>query len=119
MQDDFIQNLTQVQETFSQYLFGLIDKRASFKNIYIDRKLLSKVRCNKYYQPSKNTAILFALALSLDIDDTKKLLEKAGFVLSNDILFDRIITYFITNKIYDIQKINYTLMDSINTPLLK
>lgn len=111
--DDFEKGL---QETFVQHLFNIIDQKNLkdsdvYKKANIDRKLFSKIRSNVNYKPSKNTVLALAIALELNLDETKMLLEKAGYALSKSILIDVIVGFFIINKQYDIIKINQTLFD--------
>ena len=80
-----------------------------YKKARIDRKLFSKIKNTLDYIPAKKTVIAFALALELSLDETNGLLKKAGFVLSDSILFDVIIQYFILKKSYDINEINAVL----------
>ena len=43
------------------------------------------------YKPSKTTALAFAFALELDIDETKDFIGRAGFALSHSSKFDVIV----------------------------
>lgn len=86
-----------------------MDDVTVYKKANIDRKVFSRIRCKEDYKPKKKTAVAFAIALELDLPTTLDLLLRAEIAFSPSSRFDLIVTYFITNKIYDIYKINTAL----------
>ena len=102
------------EDTFQRRLFKLIDESGMddvtvYKKANIDRKVFSRIRCKEDYKPKKKTAVAFAIALQLDMPTMLDLLSRAEIAFSPSNKFDLIITYFITNKVYDIYEINAAL----------
>ena len=105
---------------FKELLFSYIDESGSkdsevYKKVDIDRKLFSKIRCNNNYIPRKNVIIKLCLALGLKKYDFNKLLNSAGYSLSNS-NFDLVISYCLDNNIYDLNVVNdylYTYSNAV------
>ena len=101
---------------FSETLLALIDRSGRkdseiYNRANISRQHFSKIRNNPAYKPTKSTAIAFAIALELDMDETRDLIGRAGYALTRSSKFDVIIMYFIENKNYDLYDINMTLYE--------
>ena len=113
--------LKQIDESFSNMLLrkiwqkGMTDSQC-YNKAGITKQNFSKVKKPNYH-PKKETAIAYALALKLDLEETKELLYRAGYVLTHSSKFDIIIEYCIENKIFEIQKVNEILY-SFEQPVL-
>lgn len=102
------------QPTFQELLLKFIDRSGAtdsevYKKAEIDRKHFSKIRSNTNYHPSKPTVLSLALALELSKQDTDKLLQAAGFSLSDSDTFDLIIQFCLEKEIYDRFEVNNML----------
>ena len=106
----------QVDAGFSQTLLELIDRTGKkdseiYTRANVSRQHFSKIRNNPGYRPTKPTAIAFAIALELDLKQTKDLIGRAGYALTNSSIFDVIIMYFIEQGNYDLFEINAALFE--------
>lgn len=120
--DDWRHLLDGLDAGFTETLLHLIDctgKKDSeiYKKANVDRKLFSKIRNNMDYKPSKATALAFAFALELDINETKDFIGRAGFTLSHSSKFDVIVEYFLVNRNYDVFEMNEVLF-AFDQPLI-
>ena len=120
--DDWGQLLKDLDAGFSETLLQLIDRTGKkdseiYKKANVDRKLFSKIRNNMDYRPSKTTALAFAFALELDVDETKDFISRAGFALSHSSKFDVIVEYFLVNRNYNVFELNEVLF-AFDQPLI-
>jgi hypothetical protein len=110
--DDMLRDM---DKGFAETLFGYIDAKGMtdvecYKRANVDKKTFSKIKCNPSYKPSKVTALSFAIALHLNLEETERLLKTVGMSLSRSNKFDVIIEYFITTGNYQsIFDVNETL----------
>ena len=82
-----------------------------YKRANLSKQHFSKIRNNPHYKPTKPTAIALAIALELDLADTRDLIGRAGFALTNSSKLDLIVRYFIENRNYNILEINMALYE--------
>lgn len=111
--EDVIKNL---DKTFMEMVFSFADAKGLTdvevqKRANLDRKAFSKLKCGTTKNPSKSTALALAIALELNLDDTKDLLSRAGLALSPCSKQDVIVRYFIEKEAYDIYEINVALFE--------
>ena len=123
-----IKRLKKQDESFSSMVMRKIKESglsevSCYKAANQNKQIFSKIRscagendCETY-QPTKATALSFAIALKLNLDESKDLLNKAGYAFSNNNKTDMIVEYCIANKIYDIFLVNDYLY-SYGQPIL-
>ncbi len=108
--------LAKTDAGFTETLLKLIDQSGKkdseiYKKANISKQHFSKIRSNLTYRPTKATAVAFAIALELDLEQTNDLIGRAGYALTNSSRFDVIIQYFIREKNYNMFDINMTLFE--------
>ena len=106
--------LKTLDASFSQTLLQMIDARGLtdsqvYRRAHLSRQHFSKIRGNAAYRPTKATVLALAIALELSLDETRLLLERAGFSLSHASKADVIVEYFIGRRQYDLNLVNRTL----------
>ena len=107
---------------FTQTLLRLIDESgqkdsAVYKKANLSKQHFSKIRNNPDYKPTKPTAVALALALELDLAQTKDLIGRAGYALSDSSTFDLIIRFFLEQGHYNVIDVNIALYE-FDQPLL-
>lgn len=113
---NYVEEKNNGNQTFCEMLFSLIDEKKLndvdvYKRANLDRKYFSKLRSNVNYKPKKKIVCALALALELDNATCKKLVKKAGYILTSASKFDLVIRYCIENKIYNLMEVNEYLYD--------
>jgi len=108
--------LKQEDAGFTETLLKMIDNTGKkdseiYKKANLSKQHFSKIRNNPQYRPTKQTALALAIALELNLEQTKDLIGRAGYALTNSSKFDLIIRYFIEQGRYDILEINTVLYD--------
>ena len=103
--------------TFHEYLWELIIKSGMtnpeiYHRANITKQHFSKMMSNKDYNTSKNTICALGIALELDIDTLERLLDKAGYSLSDSKQFDLAVRYFVNNGMYNIMEDNLILFSN-------
>lgn len=106
--------LKEADAGFTETLLELIDRTGKkdseiYKKANVDRKLFSKIRNNMDYKPSKATALAFAVALELNLEETKDFIGRAGYALSPSSKFDIIVEFFIKQGNYNVFELNEAL----------
>lgn len=121
--NEMLQTLEQnVNQTFVDRLLFYINKKGVrdsevYKAAQVDKRLFSKMVSNREYKPAKDTAIAFALALELSLDEVNDLLSRAGYAFSHSNKRDIIIEFFFREKIYNLIDANEVLY-SLNQKII-
>lgn len=114
---------SELEETFSERLIRLLrekqlDEVKVYQSAYFSRQHFSKMKSQQYYQPTRRTVLALAVAMKLDLDETKDLLASAGLSFQLSSRFDVIIQYFIETKNYDFYEID-TILEQMHQETLR
>ena len=106
--------LDKLEMTFSEKLIQLIERKGRkpaevYTKAGVTKAHFSKIKADKDYPPTKETALAFVIALHLDLDEAADLLKRAGYTLSHSSESDIIVEFFIERGAYNIDDINYQL----------
>lgn len=117
--DDF---LKKKDAGFVETMLDLIRKKglknsAVYKKANLSKQHFSKLVNNPQAAVTKPVAVALALALELDLAQTRDLIGRAGYTLSNSSIFDLIIRYHIEHEIFNVVQINVALYE-FDQPLL-
>lgn len=101
-------------DTFSEYLMYLIESKGMknsdvYNRACVDRRYFSKIKNNKDFHPEKIKALCLCVGARLNLDETKDLLARAGYALSNSDFTDIIFSFFIEQEHYDVMEIDIQL----------
>lgn len=103
-------------KAFTETLLDMIKERglknsAVYKKASISKQHFSKLINDPAAKPSKATALALAVALELNVEQTKDLIGRAGYALTDSSTFDLIVRYFIEHQQYNIVEINIALYE--------
>ena len=111
-----VERLKKTDAGFSETLLKLIDRSGKkdsevYTRANLSRQHFSKIRNNRDYRPTKTTALALAVALELNLEQTRDLIGRAGYALTNSSKLDVIVMYFIEQRCYDLTVINEALYE--------
>ena len=106
--------LSKMELSFSEKLIKLIEKKGRkpsevYNKAGIAKSVFSKIKSDSDYHPTKETALAFAVALHLNLEETSDLIGRAGYTISHSSESDLIVEYFIEHRMWNIDEINYQL----------
>ena len=110
------------EESFSAALLRMIGERGLknsevYKKANMDKKHFSKI-LKETYQPGKNAVMALAIALELNLDETRDFLGRAGYALSRSSQTDIIVQYFIENGNYNMFELEGVLYEFTGKTLM-
>lgn len=121
--DKFKEFLAQHRQIpFGKYLMALAERKGVRTRSQIcmasgiSKYTLSKL-INSVSRPSKDSLAALAIGLKLTLDEAEELCNQVGYHLGDMDLEDKAVKFFIKEKVYDIDLVNYCLYCLGATPL--
>lgn len=108
-----------VDTPLNKILFSYIKRKGMtttevYKAANMPKQMMSKLKWQPNYHPNKKNLCAFAIALKMNLNETKNLLSTIGYTLSENQDFDRVIIENIKKQNYDIKKIEEELYVKYN-----
>ncbi len=105
------------ESTFVEFLRDMIrEKEMKDPDIYrragISRQHFNKMINDLEYQPTKRTVWQLIVGMQLNMNEAKKLMEKAGFSMTRSNKTDLVMEYYILHRRYSIIEIDIALLDA-------
>lgn len=91
--------------TWNRFNKGISDEELMYR-ANIGLKTINEIKNNPNYKPNYCIVLALGFALHLDENDMKLFLRDFNIKVTTSTIFDLILTYFITNNLYDVYKIN-------------
>ena len=111
-------------QPFNQYLVqlmyqkGCVDSPSVYKAAGISKYTFSKImNYKRNHKPSKETVAALTIGLKLNIKEAEELYHAAGYHLGTGDFVDKVIRFFISEKLYDIDEVNICLSQYGHPPL--
>lgn len=120
LDDEFSRRLQKVKgaKTLGQYIDEIYKEKKKTHHFLLQRvgindSYMTKLRKDKMKKPSKEKLLCLSIAFRLDMENTEKLLKKAGYSLASETsTFDHIIGFFIEKGIYSTTRIDECLVEN-------
>lgn len=114
--------LAQKSETFTQALRRImIERDLSNPDVYkranMGKKTFNKIYNDLNHQPSKRSALQIAIALEMNLDDTKDFIARAGYALSPSSRFDVVLSCLIEQGVTNMLEVDAVLFEFTETTL--
>lgn len=116
----------QGEPLFREYLLDIIDRKGItkyplvYKASGISKYTFSKVinfAIDPPHQPSRETVAALCIGLKLSLDEAQDFYNVAGYYLGKTDLVDKVVRFFITEKLYEIDEVNLCLLYYGHLPL--